>query len=66
MIEKLFAVDAEKYGQASHEPPNPPASAGYFSHISECSVCRYGSRGLCETGEALLDLAAGIGQDLPE
>lgn len=60
MIEQLFENKTEQNCPAPHELPNAPDASGYFSHINDCSVCRYGSRGLCETGEALLDLAAGI------
>ncbi len=66
MIEKLFVIEAEENSPDCRVPPNAPATAGYFSHINECTVCSYSSHGLCEVGEALLDTAAGIGNGSPQ
>jgi hypothetical protein len=61
MLEELVAFESGEGLSTGHAPAPASAIAAYFKHVSECPECReFNSFGLCETADALLDIAAGI------
>ncbi len=61
MLEELVTLEAGESLSTGHAPAPAAATAAYFRHVSECPECRqFNSFGLCETADALLDIAAGI------